>query len=172
MKIAALWTLVALLLVSMSLAGGCSLDEMVRVDVPPNTREHFRTHLDTAVPPELSLRDARILRQEGDRKWAETFEAIAADHQASNDALDHEITDGSFIEGLIGSAVNTGVEAYLPGLGALPGGAILTTLLAGLGMWLVPRPGESKREKQAEDKGYDMGRSETVELLSKTTPSR
>jgi len=68
MKTIALWLVLAALLTAMSLAGGCSLDEIITVDVPPNTRSHFRDQLDTNVPPKLSLRDARILRSEGDRR--------------------------------------------------------------------------------------------------------
>jgi hypothetical protein len=173
-KTFAVWSLVAALLVGMSLASGCALDEIVKVDVPPNTREHYRENLDTSVPPKVSLRDARILRSEGDRKFKASIEGQVADHAASNDALDAEIADGSFIEGLLGSAVNTGVEMALPGLGAVPGGAVLTTLIAGLGMWLVPRPGEKKKVaeaksevKQAEDHGYDMGRAEALDTLAR-----
>ncbi len=171
MKPLAISLLLATLLFGMSLAGGCALDELITVDVPPNTREHFRENLDTTVPPEITLRDARILRAEGDRRLKQRLEQQAADHQASNDALDAEIADGGFIEGLIGSAVNAGIETTLPGLGAVPGGAILTTLLAGLGMWFAPRPGDGKRQaeqaKAAEDKGYDLGRAETLDALSK-----
>lgn len=169
MKPLVLWFVIAALFTAMSLAGGCSLDEIVQVDVPPNTRSHFREQLDTNVPPKLSLRDARILRSEGDRRIEASIKAQLADHVASNDALDAELADASFIESLLGSAINTGLETALPGLATVPGGAILTTLLAGLGMWLVPRPGETKRQaqqtKQAEDNGYDMGRVEAVELL-------
>lgn len=169
MKIALLWLTIACLLVAISLAGGCALDQLVTVDVPPNTRAHFREKLDTPVPPTLSLRDARILRSEGDRRLRQRIEAQLADHAASNDALDAEIADGTFIESLLGSTINTGVDTALPGLEAVPGGAILTTLLAGLGMWLVPRPGDGKRQAQqakaAEDNGYDMGRREAMELL-------
>lgn len=169
MKPLALWIVVTLLLAAMSLAGGCALDEVVSVDIPPNTRAHFRQTLDTRVPPTLTLRDARILRAEGDRRIEQRLKAQLADHAASNDALDAEIADGAFMESLLGSAINTGIEAALPGLGAVPGGAILTTLLAGVGMWLVPRPGDAKRQAQqtkaAEDKGYDMGRNEALELL-------
>lgn len=160
----------AALLTAMSLAGGCALDEIVSVDVPPNTRAHFRETLETSVPPTLSLRDARILRAEGDRRIEASIKSQLADHAASNDALDAELADGTFIESLLGSAINTGLDTALPGLATVPGGAILTTLLAGLGMWLVPRPGDAKRQAQqnkaAEDKGYDMGRQETAELLS------
>jgi hypothetical protein len=172
MKALTLWLVIAALLVAMSLVGGCSLDEIVQVDVPPNTRSHFRESLGTDVPPKLSLRDARILRSEGDRRIEASIKAQLADHVASNDALDAEIADGTFIESLLGSAINTGLDATLPGLAAVPGGAILTTLLAGLGMWLVPRPGDAKRQaqqtKQAEDKGYDMGRSETLDALNQS----
>lgn len=157
------------LIVLMSLAGGCSLDEIVKVDVPPNTREHYRDNLDTAVPPVITLRDARILREQGDRKFRESIKAQEADHLASNDALDAEIADGSFIESVLGSAVNTGIQTAIPGLSTVPGGAILTTLLAGLGMWMVPRPGDARRRKEAEDKGYDMGRAETTETVAAVT---
>lgn len=174
MKTFALWLMVVCLLVSMSLAGGCSLDEIVQVDVPPNTRSHFRERLQTDVPPTLSLRDARILRSEGDRKIKASIKAQLADHTASNDALDAELADGRFLESLLGSAINTGIDTTIPGLANLPGGAILATFLAGLGMWLAPRPGDAKRQaeqtKAAEDKGYDMGRNETLELLAKTKP--
>lgn len=171
MQTIGLWLLCAVLLAVMGYAGGCSLDEIVTVDVPPNTRAHFRDNLGTAVPAEVTLRDARILRGEGDRRIKQQIETQLADHAASNTALDGEIADGTFIESLIGTAVNTGIETTLPGLGAVPGGAILTTLLAGLGMWFVPRPGTSKqeaqREKEAEDAGYDLGRSETLDAISK-----
>lgn len=171
MKALTLWLMIACLLISMSLAGGCSLDEIVQVDVPPNTRSHFREQLGTDVPPKLSLRDARILRSEGDRRIEASIKSQLADHAASNDALDAELADGTFIESLLGSAINTGLQTALPGLATVPGGAILTTLLAGLGMWLVPRPGDTKRQaqqtKQAEDNGYDMGRNEALELLAK-----
>ena len=169
MKALMIWFVVACLLISMSLAGGCSLDEIVHVDVPPNTRTHFRDALETSVPPRLSLRDARILRSEGERRIEASIKAQLADHVASNDALDAELADGTFIESLLASTINTGLDTYLPGVATLPGGAILTTLLAGLGMWLVPRPGQAKRQAQqtkaAEDKGYDMGRNEALELL-------
>lgn len=165
----AIWLLAIVLLVAMSLAGGCSIDEIVTVDVPPNTRAHYRENLSTDVPAQVSLRDARLLRSEGDRQFKQRIESQVADHAASNEALDTQIADGSFIESLMGSAINTGVEMSLPYVGAVPGGAILTTLIAGLGMWLVPKPGTTKREAQqvkaAEDKGYDMGRSETIETL-------
>ena len=165
MKALMLWLMIACLLVSMSLAGGCSLDEIISVDVPPNTRSHFREQLGTEVPPKLSLRDARILRSEGDRRIEAQIKARLADHAASNDALDAELADGAFVESLVGSAINTGIDTDLPG------GAILTTLLAAIGMWLVPRPGDGKRQAQqakaAEDKGYDLGRNEALELLAK-----
>lgn len=171
MKALMLWLLIAGLLAGMSLAGGCSLDEVITVDVPPSTRAHFREALATDVPATMSLRDARVLRGEGDRRIEASVKAQLADHAASNDALDAELADGAFIESLVGSAVNTGIDTAVPGLASVPGGAVLTTLLAGLGMWLVPRPGEAKRRaeqnKRAEDKGYDMGRSEAVELLGK-----
>ena len=157
----------ATLLTAMSLAGGCALDEIVTVDVPLNTRTHYRETLETNVPPQLTLRDARILRSEGDRQIEAKIKSQIADHTASNDALDAELADGAFIESLLASSINTGIDTTIPGLAAVPGGAILTTLLAGLGMWLVPRPGEAKREKLAEDKGYDLGRSEAVALLGK-----
>ncbi|MFI4860960.1 MAG: hypothetical protein ACIAXF_09800 [Phycisphaerales bacterium JB063] len=169
MKPIVLWIVVAGLLAAMALAGGCTLDEIVEVDIPPNTRAHFRDTLDADVPPTLTLRDARILRAEGDRRMTRQVEAQLADHAASNEALDAEIADGAFLESLLASSINTGVETALPGLAAVPGGAILTTLLAGVGMWLAPRPGDAKRQaeqaKQAEDHGYDLGRQETLELL-------
>jgi len=93
-----IWAAVIGLIVAMSYAGGCSIDEIVTVDVPPNTREHFRENLEKQVPAEVTLRDARILRSEGDRMLKRRLEQQAADHQASNDALDAEIADGTFIE--------------------------------------------------------------------------
>lgn len=171
MKTATLWIAIIVLLSAMSLAGGCALDEIITVDVPPNTRAHFHETLETNVPPKLSLRDARILRAEGDRRIEEQIKSQLADHAASNDALDDELADGGFIESLLAATINTGIDTAIPGLANVPGGAIVSTLLAGLGMWLAPRPGDGKRRaervKLAEDKGYDMGRSETMEVLGK-----
>lgn len=170
MKALLLWLGIAAVLATMSLAGGCSLDEVITVDVPPNTRAHFRDSLETNVPAKMSLRDARILRSEGDRRIEASIKAQLADHAASNDALDTELADGTFIESLLASSINTGIDTAIPGLATVPGGAILTTLLAGAGMWLVPRPGEAKRKKQAEDKGYDMGRAEAIDTLAQAKP--
>ena len=161
------------LLVGLTLmGGGCQVDEMITVSVPPQTREHLREDLGVSVPPEVSLRDARLLRTDGDRRFKQDMERRASDHAASNDALDAEIADGSFVESLVGSAVNTGIEMGVPYLGTVPGGAILATMLTGLGMWFVPRPGEKGRlqvakdeAKEAEDRGYDMGRAEAVSTI-------
>ena len=168
MKAAIIGLAVVALLAGLSLANGCSMDEMIKVDVPPNTRQHFRDNLGAEVPAVVTLRDARLLRTEGDRKFRESIESQTADHIASNDAFDAEIADGTFIESIMGSLVNLGMETYLPGIGNMPGGAILSTLLAGLGLWFVPSPGTAKRLKKREDEGYDLGREEALDTIKET----
>ena len=93
MKSLVIPTAAAVLLTAMTLASGCALDEIVTVDVPATTRAHFRDDLDTPVPPTLTLREARALRAEGDRRLRQRVQTLAADHAASNDALDTEIAD-------------------------------------------------------------------------------
>ena len=155
----AVWSLVIGLIAAMSFAGGCSLDKVVQVDVPPTTREHMRENLGVNVPPTVTLRDARILRSEGDRKLEAKVKQQVADHIASNESLDAEIADGSFVESLLGSAVNTGIETAIPGIATIPGGAILTTLLGGVAGYLTRRT-----PKAVLDAEYDLGVADALKI--------
>lgn len=149
-------------------AGGCSLDEILTVDVSKKTRDHYK-ELGLDVPPQITLREARQLREESDELLLGKLEAVASKHRSANDELDREIADKATIEEIAGMAVNNGIDLGVPALAGIPGGGIAAALLIGLGGWFAPRPGDAKRiaakTKEAEDKGYDMGRNDAAELL-------
>lgn len=142
------WVAVLGLIVAMSVAGGCSLDEIIRVDVPRDVRTA------TNAPPQVTLREARDLLADYD-----------AQHQTGRDRLIREINDGAFIEQLGAGLVNDGLGLATPMLGTVPGGAILTGLLGGIAGFLTRRP--SKKQLDAE---YDAGRSEAIDTITKAKP--
>lgn len=79
--------------------------------------------------------------------------------------FDAEIARGEQVADVLGSLLNLGIStatdaAGASGLGLIPGGSLLITAIAGLGGIMVSKPGTSKRLKEAEDRGYDMGREE------------
>ena len=145
MKALGVWALVVGLIVAISQMGGCSLDEMITVDVNKEVRDS------TGAPPEVTLREARDLLEDYDAK-----------HQIGRDRFVREINDGAFLEQLGISAVNQGIELSTPMIGNLPGGLILTSLLSGVGGFLMRRP--SKKQLDAE---YDAGREEALDTISR-----
>ena len=145
MKSVAAWSAVVGAIVLIAYAGGCSLDEMIRVDVAREVRET------TGAPPQVTLREARDLLEDYDAKT-----------QTGRDRLIREINDGAFIEQLGAGLVNDGVERATPLLGNVPGGAILTGLLGAIAGYVTRRP--SKKQLDAE---YDAGREEAIDTVNR-----
>lgn len=156
------------LLAVIGLAQGCALDEILTVDVQKQTRDHYAESLNLDVPPEVTLRQARQLREQSDDRFRNRMENLAEQHRLANQLLDTEIGDAALAEQLIGSGINQGIELGVPMLENVPAGGILASMLVGLGAWFAPRPGDAKRRKEAEDKGYDMGRNETLDSLTRS----
>jgi len=151
MKTAAIWTPVVGLVLLLTVMQGCSIDEIVTVDVPRDAQKTL------GVGDKVTLRDARELREQ-----------LVERNNASLRSFDREIADGAFAEQLGTAAVNDVLPIAVPAVGNLPGGAVLVGLLTGVAGLLTRKPGEGKRLKEAEDKGYDMGRRETLESVKET----
>lgn len=153
MKSAIYWTPAIAVILLVFAAQGCTLDEMITVDVPRDAQKTLN------VGERVTLRDARELREQ-----------LVERNNASVRAFDREIADGEWAEQLGQATVNDIMPIAVPAVGNLPGGMILTGLLTGLAGWFTRSPGTSKKiaqaTKQAEDKGYDMGRSEALETLA------
>lgn len=149
MKNIAIWLAPVLIVAALTLVGGCSLDEVIRVDVPRDVQK------DMGVGSKISLRDARELR-----------ETLLERQQASIRAFDREIADGAFAEEFAGAAVNDLMPIALPAVGNLPGGAVLVGLVTGIAGLITRRPGDAKKIKEAEDSGYDMGRTEGIQTIN------
>lgn len=156
MKLAAIWTPAIALVLLLIAAQGCSLDEIITVDVPRDAQKTLN------VGDKVTLRDARELREQ-----------LVERNNASVRAFDREIADGAFAEELGKATINDILPIAVPAVGTLPGGTILVGLMTGVAGLLTRRPGDSRKikdvEKEAEDRGYDLGRSETIDTLSKGT---
>lgn len=150
-------TLAVAILFAIGLSSGCAIDELLTVDVPKQTRDHFADELGVDVPPEVTLRQARQLREQGDDTFKRHVEDLAEDHRRSNVLLDTEIADAAFAEQLISSAVNTGVDLGIPHLEKIPMGGIAASLLVGLAGWVAPRPGDARKLRKEKEASFNEG---------------
>ena len=148
LKHLALWVPALAVISAITLASGCSLDEVITVDVPRDVQKTMGTG-DT-----VNLREARQLREQ-----------LVERQAASVRAFDREIADGAFQEELGGMVINDVLPIAIPAVGELPGGTVLVGLITGIAGLMTRRPGDGGKLKEAEDKGYDMGRTEAAELL-------
>jgi len=164
MKSAIPLTLAVAILAAIGLSSGCALDEMLTVDVPKQTRDHFADELGVDVPAEVTLRQARQLREQGDDTFKRRAEDLAEQHRLSNVLLDTEINDAAFAEQLIGSTVNTGIDMGVPYLENLPMGGVAVGLLAALGGWFAPRPGDAKRLRKEKEDSFNAGQKKAAEI--------
>jgi hypothetical protein len=151
-KAIGIWAVAIGAVVGLCFAGGCRLDEIITVDVPPEVQES------TGVGPKVTLRDAPQVREKHIFNFTQGL-----------DRFDENYADSSLLYEIASSALNSGAQIAVPALGEVPGGAILVGLLGGLGGLFLKRPGEGKAIKSAEDAGYDMGRAETLNSLREAT---
>lgn len=151
---------VAMAMLGITMASGCSLDDVVKVNVPPAVREVTNTKT-KQVP--LS----RVTR---------VRERYIAEVTSNLEEFDANIEQASVFRDFAASLLNTGLTAGQGALAGVPGGGFLLAGLTGLGGLFLRKPGTGQLLKDAEDKGYDQGRNETVasinQLNNGTTPAQ
>lgn len=136
----------------LTLASGCTLSDVVKVNVPPAVREVTNTKT-----KQVSLSRAPRVR-----------ERYINEVTANLDEFDTSIEQASAFRDLAASLLNTGLSAGQGALAGVPGGAFLLAALGGLGGLFLKKPGTDalvNKEKQA---SYNAGIKNAREVFRAT----
>jgi hypothetical protein len=145
---------IAVLFVSSAMSG-CSFDEMVFTDVPRPVQKEL------GAPSRVSLKEAKVLIQEYDRSYQAKAEKLANDYRSGRNQFEGEIGQGNQILAVLESVGNDALALAIPGVATLPGGAILSSLLVGVGGVLVGRRMPSQKVK---DENWEIGKKDALEI--------
>jgi len=135
---------------------GCSVYDVVKMPVPSDVQREVGT---TPTIPVSEYPDVR-------REYLErTTRGV--------EKLDANYSDSVFWADLLASGVELGIDVGSAEAATLPGGALLTTLIAGVGGLMLRKPGDDKRIKQAELKAQlaEQARAEAKRLLEEKIAS-
>lgn len=146
--------LTAALAAGLLLASGCSLGDLVKVDVPTGVRQSL------AVPSQISLNESVYTWD----SWVHYVETNTAQFQAS-------IDESNFIWGMLSSAVNVGAESAQGPLSALPGGAFLLTGLSLVTGLFLNKPGATKALAKEKEKSYNAGMDAAIKVSNTSATS-
>ena len=126
---------VVVILAMLAAMQGCSLDRLVSVHVPPDVAKA------TGAPSKVKLADAREIRA-----------AYVSDFERGLKSLDANVSDAESIAEFGASLLNIGADysAVEIANAAIPGGAILTTVLGGVAGVLAGRTSKQKAIKDVQ----------------------
>ena len=130
---------VGFLLLSSTLSA-CSIEDLVKVDVPKNVA--------TAIESPESIPVS---------KSSEAWEDWIAWVERSSDRFAKEIDDSNRVAGVIRSLTETGLSIGQDAASTLPGGALISSGLALAGGLFLRRPGDDKKERKAAEDAYNTG---------------
>lgn len=151
----ALMSVALAMLVITAVMGGCSVDEHIRVRVPPVVADATGTGVTQ------SLADARRTNE----FWREHVRSTVERLKAADGQLRSEIERGAEVERWVGSLIDTGIGFGAEAAGTFPGGAVLVGLLAGAGGLLTKRPGEEERVRKEKEASFNKGLKEAAALV-------
>lgn len=132
-----------------SALSACSLEDLVRVRVPEDVAEAIDSP--TSIP----------VSQSGDA-W-DDWQAWV---ERESERFAREIDRGQEIAGVIRSLTETGLRLGQDAASTLPGGAIISAGLAGLGGLFLRRPGDAKRERLEKEASYNAGLEKGREIAA------
>lgn len=167
-KPALAWIVAIAVIVALSFAGGCSLDNLT-VDVPRPVQQELN------VPAKTTLREAPYLLEDYQRRYQAKADALDAEYQSGSRQFTANIEDTVQLKNLITQSVDSGVPIVNEAIGnaGIPGGLILSGLVTSLAGYLTGKSRMARTipvvTKQAEDKGYDMGKSDTLDTVAKVS---
>jgi len=141
---------VAFLAIS-SAVSGCSLDDIIKADVPKGIQQALNT-------------EERVPMSQAEMTWDEWLQWV--DNQSRRFA--DEIDRGTEAVALIQSITDTGIGVLGEASSTLPGGALISTGLALAGGLMLRRPGEEKRVSKEKESSFTAGLEEGKKLLSGT----
>lgn len=144
---------------------GCSIADIVHMDVPQSVRQGFAQD-GVQIRPRVSLAEGRNLVNE----WNILGQRIAEDHLRAGDQLLNKVDDAMFVEGILSSFSMTGLQM---GEGiiknAFPGGAAAISLVGIFGALAagkrMKRPGEDAEVAYEKESSFNKGREVGSEIV-------
>ena len=134
-------------------AAGCSLQDLIKFDVPADVQ------VATDSPERASLADAQFL-------WSEWQSFV---DRGSNE-LAKAVGDANERYEALSNLTNMGIEALTDQAGQFPGGALLVTGLSVLTGLFLKKPGTDKvvagEKENSYNAGIDAGKKIAIELMS------
>ena len=127
---------------------GCSLDDVIKVNVPRGVQSATRT------PSSIKLSEAEYTWEE----WQNFVEINTAQFQS-------EIDDANQVWGVAASVVNIGADSASGPLSQLPGGAALVSGLSLATGLFLRRPGDAKREAKEKERSFNAGLAQGKALI-------
>jgi len=139
----------------LALAAGCSLSDIVKVNVPPTVQEVTNTK------SQVTLTQAPYVRE---RYINNVTTAIAE--------FDANIEQASAFRDFAASLLNTGFSAGEGALAGVPGGALLVGALGALGGLFLKKPGTDAAIQAEKEASFHAGQRKAQALLAGAyTPS-
>jgi len=130
---------------------GCKLEDLVKVDVPKDVAAAIKS-------------EDRISYSDSPAAWDE-WQAYV-DRESSKFAKN--IDKGAEVAGFLRSLSETGLKISQDAASTLPGGAVISAALAGLGGLFLRRPGDANRERLEKESSYRAGLEKGKELAEAT----
>jgi hypothetical protein len=130
---------------------GCQLEDLVKVDVPKDVAAAIES-------------DERISYSESSAAW-DDWQAYV-DRESSKFAKN--IDKGAEVAGFLRSLSETGLKISQDAASTLPGGAVISAALAGLGGLFLRRPGDANRERLEKESSYRAGLEKGKQLAEST----
>ena len=130
---------------------GCKLEDLVKVDVPKDVAAAIKS-------------DDRISYSDSPAAW-DDWQAYV-DRESAKFAK--SIDKGAEVAGLLRSLSETGLQIGQDAASTLPGGALISAALAGLGGLFLRRPGDANRERLEKEASYRAGLEKGKQLAEST----
>lgn len=137
------------IIIGMGIASGCSIDSMIKVSVPPKVQEA------TNSPALVPLSRAPFVRKQ-----------YVNEVKLSLEEFDGNIREKSAFRDLAVSLMNTGAVAGRGALAGFPGGAMLMSVLAGVGGLYLKKPGTDTEINAAKQDSFNSGQRKAKDLLT------
>lgn len=145
----------AVAIIGITLLAGCTLSDLVKVNVPTAVREVTNTKTN-----QVSLSQAPYIRT----RYVNEITANLVE-------FDDNIEQASAFRDFAASLLNTGLSTGEGALAGVPGGAFLFTILGGLGGLFLKKPGTDALVQQEKKDSFNAGQQKAVALLRNTSAS-
>jgi hypothetical protein len=147
-KATGFWLAAAAFLAFTLYSGGCTLDDTIKVRVPDKVQKA------TGVGPKVTLAEAPYVRED-----------YVTDFERGLKQFDENYEDSAWFKELIASTLDSSVPVIDSALAGVPGGAIISSLLFGLGGLYLNKPGAKKEMQESIDKAWDEATKEALEKI-------